>query len=545
MEARRRGAAFRPSASAPLRWPHARGRLYPSGMARVRLWVNLALLALSVTGGAVWWSSLRLPDGAIAPGVRIAGSDPPAVEAGTDRAVALDEWVGELARRVEAVPVEPAVTPEHAGVLAGSSASETLGSLGVRVDREATLRRARAIGRRGSPLSRSGQLEAARQQGLNVPLELTQDREVLFERLATFKERGDRPASPARYPASSAALVSHVPGHYLDLERAADVLWSLARTQADAPPAPGAPALELPLSFVTVVPRVNALALGQFRPRHVISQYMTRFRVNGDQATRAANIALAASRIDGLILLPGDRLSFNDVVGERSLENGFSDSWELLEGEFVRGVGGGTCQVSSTLNAAALRGGLKIVEAYTHSRPLAYIEKGLDATVAWPFVDLKLQNSWPVPVAIQAVVNGNTITVRVLTESSPGRVAIRSEIKETIPFPRVVEVGGAPRGSFKRKQEGIPGFRIQRTRFIWPREGDARREVVFKRYRPTPELFVVAPDFDQNELPPLPEGAEGYEPELDPNANPPLDEHDPVRFEQGAAERRAFGSGRG
>ena len=230
-------------------------------------------------------------------------------------------------------------------------------------------------------------------------------------------------------------------------------------------------------------------------------------------------------------------MSFNDVVGERSVDNGFFDSWEILEGEFVRGVGGGTCQVSSTLNAAALRAGLKIVEAYTHSRPLAYIEKGLDATVAWPFVDLKLQNSWPVPVAIHAAVKGNAITVRVLTESSPGRVAIRSEVKETIPFPRVVEVGRAPRGSFKRKQEGIPGFRIQRTRFIWPHEGAARREVVFKRYRPTPELFVVAPDFDQAELPPLPEGAEGYEPELDPSTSPPLDEHDPVRLEQG--EQRA------
>jgi vancomycin resistance protein YoaR len=527
---------------------------FPSGMARLRVWLCLVPLTLVGTGGAVWISSLRLPEGAPAPGVSIAGvhieagAAPPvaatshvtpgAVDAaGAREGAALEALVAELARRVEALPVRLVVAPGGSEV--PPTTPETLGGLGIVVDREATLRRARAIGRRGSPLSRWRELSAAQHAGVDVPLELIHERHVTFERLAALKEQWDRPPSAARYPSSPPALVPHVPGRYLDLERAADTLWLLARAQA---PASLASSLELPLSFVTIVPRVNAQALGQFRPSHVVSEYSTRFRVQGDQATRAANIAVAASRLDGVILLPGDRLSFNDVVGERSVDNGFFDSWEILEGEFVRGVGGGTCQVSSTLNAAALRAGLKIVEAYTHSRPLAYIEKGLDATVAWPFVDLKLQNSWPVPVAIQAVVKGNAITVRVLTESSPGRVAIRSEVKDTIPFPRVVEVGRAPRGSFKRKQEGIPGFRIQRTRFIWPEEGAARREVVFKRYRPTPELFVVAPDFDQAELPPLPEGAEGYEPELDPSADPPVDEHDPIRLEQGANPPRGGGS---
>jgi hypothetical protein len=268
------------------------------------------------------------------------------------------------------------------------------------------------------------------------------------------------------------------------------------------------------------------VVLGNFAPAKVLARYSTRFRVNGDQATRAANIAVAASRLDGVILLPEDRVSFNDLVGERSIENGFFDSWEILDGEFVRGVGGGTCQVSSTLNAAALHAGLDIIEAYTHSRPLAYIEKGLDATVAWPFVDLKLANPWPVPLAIQAQVNGNTLTVSVLAESLPGSVTLRNEVKETYPFPREIEVGGVPSNSFKQKQQGISGFRIERTRIIRPENGPLRREVVYKRYKPTPELFKVAPDFDVSQLPPLPEGAEGYDPALDPTKNGELPSDD-------------------
>lgn len=473
--------------------------------------MGFVLLALLMAGGAVWVSSLGLPSGAVAAGVTIAGV--PLAEKDVEAVVQ------ELARRIESTPLELSAT-QGLGPPVGASIPATLGEAGVSVDREATLRRVRSIGRRGSPLQRSRELDAARSGGLDVPLEVALEREVFFRALADVKQRRDQAPLPARYPSARPTLVAHVPGRHLDLEHMADALWSAARARAAQLAAPSGatpqPALSVPWTEVSVTPRVNAHVLQQFHPQKVIARYSTRFRVKGDQASRAANIAVAASRLDGVILMPGDRISFNDIVGERSVENGFHDSWELMEGEFVRGVGGGTCQVSSTLNAAALHAGLQIVEAYTHSRPLAYIEKGLDATVAWPFVDLKLRNPWPTPVVIQAMVEGNLLTVRVLAEASPGRVSIRSEVKETYPFPREVAVGGVPRSSFKLKQAGIPGFRIERTRIIRPEGGQPRREVVYKKYRPTPELFLVAPDFDLEELPPLPEGAEGYDPALDP-----------------------------
>lgn len=493
-----------------------------SAMARVGAWFCFALLALLMAGSAVWLSSLRLPSGAVAPGVTIAGADLGSRDA--------EVLVQELTRRVEATPIQFAVTSGVEQSLVASLPA-TLGEAGVSVDQGATLRRARSVGRRGSPLVRFRELDAARTRSLDVPLELTLDRNAFLRVLASLKQSRDQAPVPARYPSGRAELVPHVLGRYLDLERMADAVWTAAQARAAQLGAPavlalagvtGDPALQavsplqVPWIEVSVTPRVNSDVLQQFHPQQVIARYSTRFRLKGDQASRAANIAVAASRLDGLILMPGDRISFNDVVGERSVENGFHDSWELMEGEFVRGVGGGTCQVSSTLNAAALQAGLQVVEAYTHSRPLAYIEKGLDATVAWPFVDLKLRNPWPAPLVIQAVVDGNMLTVRLLAEASPGRVSIRSEIKETYPFPREVEVGRVAPNSFKLKQAGIPGFRIERTRIIRPEGGAARREVVYKRYRPTPELFLVAPDFDLSELPPLPEGAEGYDPALDP-----------------------------
>ena len=490
--------------------------------------VALLLLCGSVVG---WLAPIVLPSGSAAYGLSIAGA--PASGAVSTWAAALDGLRGgsvgaarlealvhELGQRLEATPV--AITVEAA--MPGVELNATLGELGVHVDEATTLQRARAVGRRGSPVSRRAELARARAAGVDVPLELVFERRVFFERHAAFKAELDRRAVPARYPFARGALVPDVPGRALDLERAADALWShavelAARIGSGASAAPGGPWV-VDVGFVPLVAKVNGVAFARFEPRVRLAEYSTRFRVTGDQATRARNIAVAASRIDGLILLPAERFSFNQLVGERSIDNGFFDSWELLDGAFVRGVGGGTCQVSSTLNAAALHAGLSIVESFTHSRPLAYIEKGLDATVAWPFVDLKLANAWQVPVVIQAAVRGNVLSVRVLAETSPGKVALRSEVKETYPFPREVEVGRVAPGSFKLKQAGIPGYRIQRTRTVWSPGEEPRREIVFKRYRPTPELFVVAPGFDLLELPPLPEGAEGYEPALEPAPAP-------------------------
>lgn len=505
-----------------MRQQRSHGRLDFTLMARIGAWSCFALVALLGVSAALWLWSLALAPGVPAPGVTLAGASLEQVDVG----VVLDE----LIRRVDATPVQLSlasgddplrggtalVAADAAGALPG-----TLGEAGIGVDREATLRRVLGVGRRGSPFERSRELAAARSEGVDVPLELVFDRVRLYERLAALKQRRDRAAVPARFPSARGALLPHSPGRYLDAERAADELWSLAEARSAHLGATGAAsaALQVRMNEVSVLPRVNADVLRNFAPKKVLARYATRFRVKGDQATRAANIGVAASRLDGVILLPDDRISFNDLVGERSVENGFFDSWEILDGEFVRGVGGGTCQVSSTLNAAALHAGLDIIEAYTHSRPLAYIEKGLDATVAWPFVDLKLQNTWPVPLAIQAVVNGNTISVSLLAETLPGHVTLRSEVKETYPFPREIEVGGVPSNSFKLQQAGIPGYRIERTRIIRPEGGPARREVVYKRYKPTPEHFKVAPDFDTTQLPPLPEGAEGYDPALDPTKN--------------------------
>src|SRR6185503_4092540 len=109
----------------------------------------------------------------------------------------------------------------------------------------------------------------------------------------------------------------------------------------------------------------------------------------------------------------------------------FKMAWEIFKGEMRPGVGGGTCQVASTLHAVAFFGGLEILERLPHSRPSAYIPMGLDATVVYPVVDMKLKNPHPFPVVLHTKVQGNKLRIELLGATKPVRVSFERELVKT------------------------------------------------------------------------------------------------------------------
>src|SRR5699024_7430780 len=117
------------------------------------------------------------------------------------------------------------------------------------------------------------------------------------------------------------------------------------------------------------------------------------------------NIVLSAEAISGIVLGQGDSFSFNDVVGERTAERGYKEALEIVNKEFVLGIGGGICQTSTTLFNAVDQVGVEIIERYTHSRDVGYVERGRDATVSWNGPDFRFVNPHPFPILIRASVN--------------------------------------------------------------------------------------------------------------------------------------------
>ena len=141
------------------------------------------------------------------------------------------------------------------------------------------------------------------------------------------------------------------------------------------------------------------------------SQFTTQFPYSSP--ARKHNIALACSLINGCIVEPNECFSFNERVGERSEDRGFLPANIIVNGEFVSGIGGGVCQVSSTLYNAALTAGLTVTESYRHSLLVDYIEPSFDAMVSYGACDLKFKNTTQSPIYISATASSSQLTIKI------------------------------------------------------------------------------------------------------------------------------------
>lgn len=126
---------------------------------------------------------------------------------------------------------------------------------------------------------------------------------------------------------------------------------------------------------------------------------------------RAINVELAASKVNGTVLQPGQRFSFSSAVSPISLSGGYVMGPAFAGGVEVEGVGGGLCQVSSTLYAAMVMSGLPVTERYPHSLPVGYVPRGMDATIAGNSKDLKFVNNFSYAIEIKAVTEDGKLTV--------------------------------------------------------------------------------------------------------------------------------------
>ena len=135
--------------------------------------------------------------------------------------------------------------------------------------------------------------------------------------------------------------------------------------------------------------------------------------LSGSSSNRITNVKLAAEKINGVILQPGQTFSYNDVVGQRTKANGFKEAGAYSGGQVVQEVGGGICQVSSTLYYCAMVSNLKINTRTCHYFPVAYIEPGMDATVSWGGPEFKFTNNRDYPIEIKASVQNGSVTVEI------------------------------------------------------------------------------------------------------------------------------------
>lgn len=165
----------------------------------------------------------------------------------------------------------------------------------------------------------------------------------------------------------------------------------------------------------------------------VLGNYSTAF--NPSNVERSDNIRLAAKKISGCLLEPGEVFSFNKIVGKRDEQSGFKTAKVYQSGEIVDGVGGGICQVSSTLFNAVLLADMEVIERTNHSMPVSYVENGRDATVSYDSIDFVFKNTAAYPIRLEVNVGNGILNCKICGINTDNKtVSITTEIVEMIPY---------------------------------------------------------------------------------------------------------------
>jgi len=295
---------------------------------------------------------------------------------------------------------------------------------------------------------------------LPVPVALNLGQAVAA--LGRLKDETDRTPADARMDLEQRKLIPEVMGRLLDLDGSLLAIETALRQGQRV----------AKLAYLERRPRRVAAELGNVQLDEVLGYFETNYDRSERVQARSYNLRLAASKLDGTVLLPGEVFDFNDVVGARDEANGYKVAKVIAEGELVDGIGGGTCQISGTLHGAAFFAGLSIVERYPHTRPSSYIKMGLDATVVYPTINFRLKNPFPFPVVLHETVKNGVV-------------------RAAIPYEEVERPDKTlPSGVRRLGQRGVAGFKLRRYRIV--REGaHAVRERWDDTYPPTSQIVRV------------------------------------------------------
>lgn len=197
---------------------------------------------------------------------------------------------------------------------------------------------------------------------------------------------------------------------------------------------------------------------------------------------RCNNIEIATSAINGTIVMPGEIFSFNDVVGPRTAERGYKEAGTYVGNKIEPGIGGGICQVSTTIYRAAMKANLRSIERTNHSMAVGYAQPGLDATVSYGYLDYKFKNTYDFPIYIQGNTSGKVVTYSIYGDPSAlnGRTYdMASEILETIPpETKVVDDSSLPVGQEVTEGAGMTGYRARAYQITYENGSEVNREVV-------------------------------------------------------------------
>ncbi len=237
------------------------------------------------------------------------------------------------------------------------------------------------------------------------------------------------------------------------------------------------------------------LFLEEIKPKYTSAQlanaqsllgtYKTTFSP-GDNG-RNTNIRTAATKINNSILYPGEVFSTNNKFGPSTYENGYRPAPVIINGKLEDDLGGGVCQVSSTLYMSVLNSELEIVERQNHSLKVSYVDYGFDATLAGDYIDFKFKNNRDLPIIVESILTNNSLTVNIYGHETrnPNRtIKLVNELVEKIPATgeNIKQDPSLPTGERKVISAAKNGYRYKVYKLVYEGDKQVSKELINTSY---------------------------------------------------------------
>ncbi len=291
-----------------------------------------------------------------------------------------------------------------------------------------------------------------------------------------------------KFEGKELVLTPHSVGRDVDKKKLAAIISELEQTEDT----------ERLLPVHTVQPSITSEMAESMLFKDELGTAKTSFGTGTQNGrNRKHNMEISVVKIDNLILLPGEEFSFNKVVGPRDAAHGYKTAHIYINGRIEDGIGGGICQVSTTMYNAVLKADLEVTERKNHSFTVGYVPLGQDATAYYGGTDFRFLNSTNWPIKLLSYVKGNSIYFSIIgTNENPDKtVIISNKILSQTPFTtQTTEDPTLPPGTTKELQEGLNGYVVDTYKIIQENgKVISQTKLHTSRYRPCTQILLVGP----------------------------------------------------
>lgn len=378
----------------------------------------------------------------------------------------------------------------------GRSYDIAFSETGLKLDGEGAVEQAFAYGRTGNLLARYKEILEVKKSPVDITIDKSVNQNVLIRKLEELTEDVNVKARDASIARKNGVFVVTEEEVGKEIDYKATVNKMLEEMAAGW----NGDDLSIALDIEETQPKYTAKDFEKVKD--VIGAYSTKYTGTKD---REKNLVNGCSKLDGTVLYPGEVLSVHDATYPYTKDNGYYAANQYLNGEVISGVGGGICQVSTTLYNAVLRAELKVEERAPHSMVVSYVPKSADAAIAGTYKDFKFSNDTDTPIYIEAAAGGGYVSFTIYGEETRPKsrtIEFKSKILSTMEPGEEIETldKSKPAGYRRVTQAAHTGYTAELWKYVYE-DGVLVESIKINSstYNPSPARVTVGPEEEETE----------------------------------------------